>query len=318
MHIDKKIDVPFRTQQFVILAAQAGSFHKAARSLGVDPSVVSRSIDRLEHDLDAKIFRRDRSQFSLTDAGVFFLQELQEAAAHVERACDLLRYHHRIQQGPLRIGYSAYAHSRLIPILEQMNLSPALDNQRFGSPDSTAIESGVVLQSGTTMQLVDAVLRGALHLAFGVQPVFDEDLWSKPIYREPFCLCVSKNHRLARQPSIYIREVDREVLFFPPRSAHPGFYDRTTEYIHSTGATANLHEVTSLTHTLEIVSHNLGVALLPRMAARLSRNGVVFKPVTDKPLWIETAIFMRRDPKDDRVQALLDAILKQVKGELDE
>jgi DNA-binding transcriptional LysR family regulator len=307
MHTDKKIDVPFRTQQFVILAAQAGSFHKAARSLGVDPSVLSRSVDRLESDLDAKIFQRDRRRF------VFFLREIQKAVAHVERACDLVRYHHRIQQGPLRIGYSAYAHSRLVPILEQLNLSPAPDNKRSGVPEPTLIETGIRLQSGTTLQLVDAVLRGELHLAFGVQPCFDEDLWSQPICRESFCLCVSKNHRLAKQPSVYAREVDGEVLFFPPRFAHPGFYDRIIEYIHSTGARPNLREVSSLMHTMEIVTHNFGVALLPRTVARFARTGVVFKPITDKLLWIETALFMRRDPNDERVQALHDAVLAQVK-----
>jgi hypothetical protein len=51
MRTNWKIEVPFRTQQFVILAGQAGNFHRPARTLGVDPSVIVRSVDRLDNDL---------------------------------------------------------------------------------------------------------------------------------------------------------------------------------------------------------------------------------------------------------------------------
>ena len=118
-----KVDVPFRTQQFVILAAQAGNFHRAARTFGVHPSVVVRSIDRLETDLGAKIFERTRSHFTVTEAGKLFIREIRNAVTHVERAHDLLRYYSQIRQGPFRLGYSAYILSRLIPVLERLELS---------------------------------------------------------------------------------------------------------------------------------------------------------------------------------------------------
>ena len=59
MHADRKIDVPFRTQHFVILAVQAGSFHMAARASGIDrfrtlevlhyPAVIEVSFSLLLH-----------------------------------------------------------------------------------------------------------------------------------------------------------------------------------------------------------------------------------------------------------------------------
>jgi DNA-binding transcriptional LysR family regulator len=75
-----------------------------------------------------------------------------------------------------------------------------------------------------------------------------------------------------------------------------------------------LREVLSLTHTLEIVTHNFGVALLPRSASRLSYTGVLFKPITDKLLWIETALFLRRDWRDDRIRWLLDSMLSHLRN----
>lgn len=298
------IDVPFRTQQFVILAAQTGSFHKVARLLGVDHTVVLRSIARLEKDLGLQIFSRNHTGFTITDAGIVFLKELQSAVEHVERACDLARHRERITQGPLRIGYSMYIHSRLIPILERM---------RFGAiPGLSHQEQGVELRTGTTPQLVDAVLRGELHIAFGVQPAFDEDLWMKPLAKEGFSLCISKNHRLARKPDIMINQVDGEVVFWVPRSANPHFYDHTMEYVESTGAKPRLREVLSLAHALEIVAQDFGVALLPRSATRLTHAGVLYKPITDKPMWIESTFCRRRDVNDERIQTFLDVLLIQV------
>ena len=103
------------------------------------------------------------------------------------------------------------------------------------------------------------------------------------------------------------------MVFFFPRTVHPRFYDRTLEYVASTGARPVWKEVLSFTHTMEIVAYNLGVALLPRSVAGHSHMGVVFKPITDKLFWIETALFSRQDPRDNRVQELLNNLLVELK-----
>jgi DNA-binding transcriptional LysR family regulator len=319
MRTDLKMNVPFRTQQFVVLAAQAGNFHKAARMLGVDPSVIIRSIDRLESDLGTRIFARNRSHFVVTEAGRFFVREIQQAITHVERAYDLARYHSTIEEGPFRLGYAAYIHTRLIPILERLDLSaatPATEGlMAMGDARPQALDSRVVLQSGVTMQLIDKVQRGELHAAFGVQPLpEEEDLSTEPVTREGFCLGVSKNHRLARQASVLAKEMDGEMVFFLPRDAHPGLYDRTIEYIESTGAKPILREVMSLTHTMEIVARNFGIALLPRSASRLSHMGVLFKPVADKLLWIETALFLLRDSRNERLRWFRHELLSRLRS----
>ncbi len=123
MQTDWSINIPFRTQQFLLLAAQAGSFHRAAKTFGVHPSVLARHIDRLESDLGVKLFDRDRNTFSVTEPGRLFVEEIQEAMTHSARAWDLARYQSHIEQGPFRLGYSAYIHSRLVPVLERLDLS---------------------------------------------------------------------------------------------------------------------------------------------------------------------------------------------------
>jgi LysR family transcriptional regulator, benzoate and cis,cis-muconate-responsive activator of ben and cat genes len=320
MRTGQQIDVPFRTQQFVILAAQAGSFHKAARTLGVDPSVIIRSIDRLESDLGTKIFARTRSLFTVTEPGRLFVTEIQEAVAHVQRGWDLARYRSQIERGPLRFGYSACVPSRLIPILERLETTLSstsrggLEMMSEIRPTFAKQEERVVFQSGTTAQVIGGVMSGELHAGFGVQPMPQIELWTEPIIREPFCLCVSKNHRLAKQTSVMVKELDGEKVYFLPRAIHPGLYDRTIEYMESTGIRPTLREVVSLAHVMEIVTHNFGVAILAHSASRLSHTGVLFKPISDKLFWMETALFHRHDLRDARLQKFLHELRLKVKS----
>jgi LysR family transcriptional regulator, benzoate and cis,cis-muconate-responsive activator of ben and cat genes len=311
MNTDGKIDVPFRTQQFVIVAVQAGNFHKAARALGIDHSRIVRSIDRLERDLGVKIFDRTRQKFSVTRAGVAFVNEIREAINHVERACELARYNAHISDGPLRLGYSAFVHSKVVPVLERFGFPSQADSENGATQQS--VDSKMKLACGTTIDLIERVMRGALHAALGVAPLRSDSLAIHPVAREPYCLAVSRNHRLARQNTLLAKELDGEPVFFIPRSLHPAFYDHTVDYIQSTGASPVFRETRSFTHTMEIVAHDFGVALLPRSAARFSHVGVTFKPISDKLLWIETVLFHPLDQEDNLRLKFLHELLSEVR-----
>jgi LysR family transcriptional regulator, benzoate and cis,cis-muconate-responsive activator of ben and cat genes len=321
MRPDRNFNVPLRTLQLVVLAAQAGGFHKAARKLGVDSSLVIRSIDKLENDLGVKIFERDRNRFEVTSAGRYFVRELQSALDHAERAWDLTKYHAHLEHGPFRLGFSGYVYSRLISALYRLDVLSGIGyraseqiGQEQSSPVSNAENSdlSIVLESGSTIRLMDDVLHGKLHAAFGVQPILDDDLWVRPIARESFCIGVSKNHRFSKQQSILAKELDGEAVFFVPRAIHPRFYDSAVNYIESTGAKPIFREVMSFTHAVEIVAHNFGVALLPQSASKHSHMGVLFKPVTDKLFWIETALFLRNDQRSARIQDVVPYVLSMI------
>lgn len=313
MRADQTIDVPFRTQQFVALAAQTGSFHKTAQTLGIHAAVITRSIHRIETELGFKIFDRSRNHFSVTPAGEEFVREIIEAVAHVERACDLSRYIAQIEHGPLRIGYSAYIHSRLVPLLEGLTLEGSSTWTEGGGASGMGAASRPAIECGTTLQLVDRVERGSLHAALGVVPIRGEHLTMYPIMREPFSLGLSKNHPLAKQPAVAAIDLDGEPLFLFPRRIHPLLHDHITDYIESTGAKPVIHEVMSLAHAVEIVSHDIGVALLPRSAAGLSAMGVLFKPVSDKLLSMETALFYCHGRHDNRLPTLIRTLQSHIR-----
>jgi len=287
-------------QVYVVVLAQEGSFLRAAQILHTSQPFLTRRIAYLEKSIGAKLFDRTSRRLELTAAGKLFVPEAIASLNHAERAWDLARYQARIESGPLRIGYSPYLHSSLLPALHH--------------PDFARMEAPRVLLEGTyTTELVRRVLHGDLHAGLGIQPITDGDLWVKTIAQEPLYLCVPKNHGLAQKATVNAKDLHTETVFWVARTGHPGLFGRTASYIESMGAMPVYYEVCSTTQAIEIVGHGFGLALMQKSAARLSRTGVVFKPLTDRLLQIETALFTRNNLRG-LLGPLIDLLLEKIQA----
>jgi DNA-binding transcriptional LysR family regulator len=73
------VALDLRSQRCALVAAEQGSFRRAAAELGLQQSTISRRIQWLEHRLGAAIFDRHRSGVRLTSAGDRFCERLQRA-----------------------------------------------------------------------------------------------------------------------------------------------------------------------------------------------------------------------------------------------
>jgi DNA-binding transcriptional LysR family regulator len=287
----------------IVVIAQEGNFIRASKKLGITPPSLTRRVSSLERSIGVKLFDRSTRNVQLTTAGRLFVQESSISIMHAERAWDLARFQAQIQIGPYRIGYSPYTHSAFLPLLN--GLSPV----RHPPGDEP---SGIVLETANTLELVDRVLRGKLHAALGVGPLSDRDLWVQRVGQEGFSVCLPRNHRLAQKPGVTAHDLDREMVFWMPRSLQPRFYGRVMKYIASLGVQPLFREVKSEAHALEFVAHGFGLALLPRSAAHITHAGTVFKPLTDRYLGIETVLFMRRDQRYGDLKDLVDDLFSRL------
>jgi DNA-binding transcriptional LysR family regulator len=102
-----------RRLEVAVRVADAGSFSRAARTLGVTPSAVSHAIAQLEQDLGVALFYRTTRQLRLTEEGEALctrarslLEQLLELESVVAKPSERLR-------GVLRVGLSVSL-SRLI------------------------------------------------------------------------------------------------------------------------------------------------------------------------------------------------------------
>lgn len=180
-------DIAPEIQVYVVVLAQEGSFLRAAKKLHTSQPFLTRRIAYLEKSIGAKLFDRTSRRLELTAAENLFVPEAIASLNHAERAWDLARYQARMESGPLRIGYSPYIHSSLLPVLHH--------------PDFARMEAPRVLLEGTyTTELMRRVLHGDLHVGLGILPITDSDLWVKPIAQEPLYLVSRRTTAWRRKP----------------------------------------------------------------------------------------------------------------------
>ncbi|SHM27353.1 LysR family transcriptional regulator [Rhizobacter sp. OV335] len=82
-----------------IAVVDEGSFAKAGNRLGIGRSAVSRSVQKLEAQLDARLFHRTTRSTALTREGELFHANCRVGVAHIVQALDDMR---ELRQGPPR------------------------------------------------------------------------------------------------------------------------------------------------------------------------------------------------------------------------
>ena len=292
---------PIEVTILIVRIAEEGSFTRAAKRLGITPPSLSRRVATLERNIGVKLFDRSTRDVALTAAGRLFVQESSLSLSHAERAWDLARFQAQIENGPYRIGYSPYTHATILPLL--YGTSP-VQHPPGDEP------SEVVIETANTLELAERVLRGRLHAALCVGPILDRDLWVRRVGQDGFTVCLLRNHKLAQKSDLTVRDFNGEIVFWMPRSEQPRFYGRVMRYVGSLGVQPVFREVKSTTHALEFAARNFGLALLPRSAAaRLSYSGIVFKPLADRYLGVETVLAMRNDQRYGKLKEMVDDLL---------
>ncbi|MEN0065522.1 MAG: LysR substrate-binding domain-containing protein [Myxococcota bacterium] len=105
------------------------SFTAAGRAVGLDPSVVSRRIRRLEDELKAPLFRRTTRAVSPTDAGRIFYERVAPALVTIQEAVLELSTPEGHLRGPLRVAApGAFGRIQVAPVVHRfVQMHPDVD-----------------------------------------------------------------------------------------------------------------------------------------------------------------------------------------------
>lgn len=156
-------------------AARQLSFAKAARELGVTPSSVAKSINRLESQLRVKLFHRTTRQVSLTPEGRDLFAHCERILEEVEALKSVAAGASGTPTGTLRIDMPTTFGKRVVlPILTRLlERYPDMSiDARFSDHRTDVIRDGL-----------DAVVR--------IGPLEDSRLVAKPFARQQLIVCAS-------------------------------------------------------------------------------------------------------------------------------
>ena len=114
-----------------VAVVEAGSFRQAADNLGIDNSVVSRGVKRLEQKLATQLLNRTTRRVTLTDEGDWFYRRAANLLDEMAAAENLLLARRQQPQGILRVDAATpFILHQLVPLIGEFRRRyPAIELQ---------------------------------------------------------------------------------------------------------------------------------------------------------------------------------------------
>ena len=104
--------------ELFVAVVEAGSFRQAADNLGIDNSMVSRGIKRLEQKLATQLLSRTTRRLTLTEEGAWFYQRVVAILGEMADAENQLLSRHQQPNGILRVDAATpFVLHQLVPLV---------------------------------------------------------------------------------------------------------------------------------------------------------------------------------------------------------
>jgi len=212
--------------RYFLAVAETGNFSRAARSVAVTQPTLSAGIAKLERELGARLFDRDRQRVALTPAGSRFLVRARRIAAEYEHA--LVELAEPAESSLLRVGV--------------LNTIPThLIGRALAQHCSQGGET-LELLDGSERDLAERLERGRIDVALTVIRPHHARYQPEVLSRERYMMVLPPDHPLAGQHEVLAEQLaqDRMALrrhcealpeinrFFTQRGVRPRFVLKTT------------------------------------------------------------------------------------------
>ena len=268
-----------RQLRYFVAVAEERHFGRAAKRLRLSQPPLSAQIKGLEEELGVKLFQRSTRQVALTEAGRTFLERAEGILEAVEEAKEAAKGADEGVRGRLEIGFISSATLGLLP--------PAirLFRERFGGVE-------IELRELTSAQQIDALYAGEIRVGLVRLPLRAPGLRFEPLQEESFVVALPSGHPLEALESVPLEAMVDQPLIFFTRQLMPSLHAQIVELFLRVGAFPNVvpHAV-HLQTIVGLVASDVGLAILPEPAKRLSREGVVYRTLDapDATSWVGLA-----------------------------
>jgi len=188
-----------RYLQSLITVADEGSFTRASEKLFVSQPALSQQIRQLEEELGSILLDRVGRGVKLTSAGELFYRHAQRVFQELDEAKVALQELEGLQRGSLAVGVVQTINAYLIPqvVAQFANVYPAISLR---------------IEEMPTAEIEEGLEEGRLQLGIGFTPPGNANINSEELFNEELVLIVSKEHELATQVAIKIKDLNEFPL----------------------------------------------------------------------------------------------------------
>jgi len=251
--------------RYVVAVATEKSFGRAAQRCFVSQPALSVAIQKLEEELDVRLFERGKSEVTLTPVGGRIVEQAQKVLEEAALIKGIAQAGRNQLVGTLKLGVIYTVAPYLLP-----DLIPALH--------VLAPQMPLDLEENLTVHLEAALKSGRIDAAIIALPFAPPGVVSAFLYEEPFQVVVPAGHKWARRKHIRPAELAAEhpILLNVGHCFRDQVLDACPEL---NGAEAQVTRTSSLETVRNMVASGLGVSVLPRDAMTPKYHSKLIVPV---------------------------------------
>ena len=282
-----------RYYRYALASAEHGSFRRAAATLNVQHSVVSRGVRQLEHLVGAELFERGHAGIRPTPAGDRFLREASLGFGHLKRALMKVGAMQRGEHGELSVAISV-PFSILGDLLGRFRTD--LDRVSVEIIEST---------SGASLALVQ---KRSVDVAFVVRAHGNGAPRSLHLRDERMMAVLPKVHPLAGVRRLSFEKLRRERFILGASGVGPELEEHLSKRMAKWGIEprVQLHRVCQC-NLINMVALGFGVTVVIGPPPRTAADSVVLIPLAGRNALSLHAVWMESNT-NPALKTLLDIV----------
>ncbi|GAA2983759.1 LysR substrate-binding domain-containing protein [Streptomyces fulvorobeus] len=276
-----------------------GTVTATAETLLMTPSAVSQQLSNLARQLGVPLLEAQGRRVRLTDAAHLVLRHAEAVFAQLERADAELTGYLNGEAGEVRVGAFSTAVAALVVPAVRLLRARERPGPEVRVREAEAAEAYELLSCGD----VDLALSLAAHAPTARDPRFT----LVTLLADPLDVALPAGHRLAQAPGLRLADLSREPWIF---GGSGPWSEITTAACEAAGfVPEQAHSASGWSAILAMVEAGMGIALVPRMAARERSDGVVMRVLeADQPRRHVVAAVRRGAEEGPAVARVLEAL----------
>src|SRR5436853_1851092 len=239
--------------EVLIAVAEERGFSRAAERLYRTQPAISQAVRRLEEEVGTPLFDRSSKDGTLTDAGEILLKYARQMLSLRRDAQEAIKELKGLHRGKVIIGANENTVTYLLPIIS---------DYRARHPHIK-----VEVRRGMASRIPSEVLAREIEIGIVTFRPSDAALKSVVVGADEMSLIVSPRHPLAERKIVSVRELGVEL--FIAHNVRSPYRDRVVQTFEKYHTPLNISiEMPTLEAIKRLVERDVGVALIPKMAAQ--------------------------------------------------
>jgi LysR family hydrogen peroxide-inducible transcriptional activator len=242
--------------EYIIAVDNFRHFAKAAEMCCVTQPTLSMMIQKLEDELDVKIFDRSKHPVEPTAIGRQIIAQAHISLKYFNQIKEVIEREQHVAKGSFKLG--------IIPTIATY-LVPVLLNKQQNSKN----EIELTLKESTTNNLIHELLNGTLDGSILAGPLNHPDLNEYPLYYEKFYAYVSPQDELYHKKEIDLDEINiHDVWLLENEHCLRGQIERLCRMKRNTNDHPSVkYESGNIETLIHVVDYNSGITIIPEMHA---------------------------------------------------